>query len=183
MIDAAIGWGMFKVRDELFYGGYKMSLDDFLKAAKAVDNDAIKPVKGTYSTVIKEVKVMPADEYRAVDYYRLNLQVAETLDGDKAPNRYFSKRYLKDEKGLQAFLNDMHTAGIEVPRDSVSTLEASFAGLEGKTVLIRTWAGTIKKDKDGADLPEDQWKEIQNFVVTSEKRNKKLVQKGSQVPF
>ena len=161
-----------------------MSLDDFLKAAKAVGNDEVRPVKGTYRTVVKEVSLMEPSEYRKNQHYRLNLQVADTLEGDKAPNRYFSKRYDKDEKGLQAFLNDMHTAGIEVPRDSVSALEASFAGLVDKTILIRTWVGTIKKDREsGLELPEDQWKEIQNFTITSEKRNKKLVDKSSGVPF
>ena len=157
-------------------------LDKFLQTAKPVDNDELKPLKGTYRAVIKEISVQPPDQYREVACWRVNLQIAETLEGDRGNNRYLNKRYNKDEKGLQSFLNDMHTAGIEVPRDSVSALEASFPGLQDKTLLVRTWVGTIKKDK-GVDLPESEWKEVQSLVITGEKRNKKLIGKGSQVPF
>ena len=169
-------------------------LDAFLKAAKPVDNDARRPVKGTYSCVVKVLSVNEPDEFQELPYWRLNLQVTAVLDGEKsALNGFFNRRYPKNEAGIQRFLNDMTTAGIEVPRESISQLEASFDLLVDKVVLVRSWVGTMHLDEAGtvvnvqgmaeADKAKLATKEVQNWTVTSAKRNKKLVEKAQQVPF
>ena len=116
------------------------------------------------------------------DFYALNLQVKEIIDGDKAVNRYLSKRYNNNPDGLKKLMNDLFTAGLEFDKTSRETFDLGLSGLVDKLLNIRCWVWTPEKDRAGNIIPEDERNPIQQFVIVKEFKGKKS-STGEAIPF
>ena len=86
--------------------------------------DFEKPIKGAYRARLVSLKRYSGEsdkcENGVYDMWSLNMQVEETLEGDKGNNRYLSKtysnvigKYQEDaEEGCNKLANDLFTAGV-----------------------------------------------------------------------
>ena len=104
-----------KVMD--LFGGKLVEIED-----TGVDFD--KPLKGAYIARIASLKRYAGEsekcENGVYDMWSLNLQIEETLEGDKGDNRFISKTYSNTvgkyqetaEEGVIRLANDLFTAGI-----------------------------------------------------------------------
>lgn len=160
-----------------------MGLDDVLKGYIPVENEddsGFKPFKGTYKASVSRLALDTHEQYG--ERYELELVVTETLDGDEANSRKLWRRYAKDEEGLKKLLNDLFTAGIEVPRGSEEEFNSNLGVALDKEVTLRAWSWLPEKKVDGTSIPEEERVPRQQFKIVSSKKVK-IKAKKAELPF
>lgn len=182
-------------------------MDDILKTMREsgfkpkpnVDED-FPAVKGEYRVDVKALKPWTAKDSGAKEAYMLELRVTETLSGDKADGRVFSRFYrvagtVRDWKdgvstdrpiepkdvieSLKALASDVYTLDGAPSLDMSSTeaFEAGFAAIIGSVGYVRAWHFPSRDDKD---------KLVQQWVLKQEKHLRKDAKAGAAkgtVPF
>lgn len=160
-----------------------MGMDDVLKAytpVENVDDSGFEILKGTYKTAVSKLLLESNKEYG--DRYQLELIVNEVVEGNGTPGRKFWKRYKADDEGLKKLLNDLFTAGIEVPKASVEEFNNSLNVALDKDVTVRAWGWTPEKDVKGEEIPVDERVTRQQFKIVNAKKAK-TAKKDAKVPF
>ena len=157
-----------------------MELDDILKTL----NDAgFKPVanvdedfpaiRGEYAVNVKTARPFFDKESKALTAYLLTVKIANTLNGDVADNREFSRFYriageVFGENGqrrpitpaevaesMKKMGNDAATLGVTISFKDQGSMETSFAQLVDKAGWVRAWHFSPKNEPD---RKVQQWK-------------------------
>lgn len=139
---------------------------------KPVNDEDFPAVKGEYVVEVKALKPWINKTSGEKEAYMLELKVTETLSGDMANNRNFSRFYRIagtkrewDKSGqskdvpigaddmIEAIKNlasDVFTlnGAPELDLSSTEALEASFAAVVGKQGFMRAWHFPSRDDKD-----------------------------------
>ena len=160
-----------------------MGFGDVLKDYQPTENEddsGFKPFKGTYKSIVSRLALDVHEQYG--ERYELELTVTETLDGDEAVGRKLWRRYAKEDEAAKKLLNDLFTAGIEVPRATEEEFNNNLDKALDKEVTIRTWAWTPDKTVSGEPIAEDERVPRQQFKIVSGKKVKGG-KKASGVPF
>lgn len=151
------------------------------------EDKGFEPVNGKYVCRIDSAgrvqgkSPKTGDDY---DFYSVNAQVIEIVDGDKATNRFLRLRYNNTEDGIKKLLNDLFTAGIEAGADSQDELDTALPQLTDKTMNIRAWVWRPDKDMQGNPIPEDERRNLQSLRVVKEFKGKtKPDTATTDVPF
>ena len=148
------------------------------------DND-FAPLKGSYVCRVARlthnigVSTTTNEPY---DFYSLNLQVTEVVEGDKGVNRFLSKRYQNTIEGLKKLWNDLFTAGIEFNKESRADFDLSLANVIDKQMKIRAWSWSPKEDRAGNVIPEEDRIAYQSIKVIKEFKKSKSAS-STEVPF
>ncbi len=135
------------------------------------DEGDFKPLKGSYITVVKRlthntgVSTTTNEPY---DFYSLNIQVIETIDGDKGNNRYLSKRYQSTNEGIKKLMNDLFTAGIEFNKGSREDFDLSLGNAIDKEVRVRAWGWKPDKTRAGEPIAEEDRVALQTVKIVKE---------------
>ena len=117
------------------------------------------------------------------DFYALNTQVVEVVDGNKATNRFLKKNYNNDSEGIKKLVNDLFTAGIALSAKSQDELDAELATLTDKTMNIRAWARK-KQRKEGDVWVDDESGEMRQYTAVVKSFGKAKADTASgNVPF
>jgi len=124
--------------------------------------DAISRLQGQSKTT--------GDDY---DFRAMSLQVVETIEGDKANNRFLKCNYSSDAKGVKKLLNDMFTAGIKVDVATDAELDEFLMTLKDKTLNVRCWVWSPEKDRDGNAIPKEARKTFQQTRIVKQFKEKK----------
>lgn len=163
-----------------------MGFEEVLKGHKPTENedgDGFTVIKGTYKCrLVKLAKGQTKNEPRR-PRYEMEFKIIETVDGDPADGRKFFFSYLsEDDEALKKFLNDLFTAGITLPNDSIDDFEGAFPLVLDHVATIRAWGWTPETKKDGTPIPvEERVAQQQKKIVNASKAKSKA--KPSEVPF
>ena len=155
------------------------------KPEEIKDEGDFKPIKGSYITRVSRlthnigVSTRDSSPY---DFYSLNVQVTETVDGDKGDNRYLTKRYQNTPEGVKKLMNDLFTAGIDFDKGSREAFDLSLSNAIDKQIRLRAWAWSPDKTMAGVPIPEDERTAIQQMKIVNEFKGAKKSSGGS-VPF
>jgi hypothetical protein len=156
------------------------------KPEEVKDDNEFKVLKGSYLTrvskLVHNIGVSTKDG-SPYDFYSLNLQVVETIDGDKGENRYFNKRYNNNPEKLKALMNDLFTAGIEFDKTSREAFDLSLSGAVDKQIKVRAWGWTPEKKMDGTPIPEEDRTTIQQLKIIKDFGKKSKTTTSDNVPF
>lgn len=161
-----------------------MGFEDVLKGYTPVENEddsGFKPFKGTYKATISRLALEVHAEYG--ERYELELLIAEVLDGDEAGGRKLWRRYAKDDEGAKKLLNDLFTAGIQVPKASLEEFNNGLGVALDKEITLRAWSHTFDKDMKGNPISEDEQVPKQFFKIVSAKKAKAGKKKEGALPF
>lgn len=153
-------------------------MEDILKSLRdegfvpeeTVENE-FKAITGKYICRVDAISHMQGqakstgDEY---DFRAMNLQVVETLEGDKATNRFLKVSYSSDPKGLKKLLNDLFTAGIAIDANTDAELDEFLLTLKDKIVNVRCWIWSPEKDRNGNIIPQELRKTYQQTRIVKE---------------
>lgn len=154
------------------------------KPQEVKDEGDFKPLKGSYicriSKLTHNIGVSTRDN-SPYDFYALNMQVTETVEGDKGENRYLNKRYQNTNEKLKSLMNDLFTAGIEFDSGSREAFDLSLTNAIDKQVRVRAWSWTPEKDIHGNIIPEEERTAIQQLKIV--KDFKKTKASTSELPF
>ncbi len=164
---------------------------EMLKAAgfepEVNKEDGFKPLTGKFVVRIDtagRIKGVSKKSNEPYDFYSVNTQVVEVIEGDKAVNRFIKLTYNPDEEGTKKLLNDLFTSGIKVEATNESELEEFLGTLKDRTMNIRAWVWTPDKDKAGNTIAEEDRKGFQQLKVVKEFKGKvKSDVASSNVPF
>lgn len=154
------------------------------KPEEVKDEGGFVPFKGSYvcrvTRLTHNVGISTKDN-NPYDFYSLNLQVIEVIDGDKALNRYLTKRYQNTNEGIKKLMNDLFTSGVEFEKGSREDFDLSLTNAIDKQMQVRTWIWTPDKDMSGNPIPEDERIAKQQFKIVKDFSGKKV--KSSEIPF
>lgn len=149
--------------------------------------DGFKPLTGKFVVRIDtagRIKGLSKKTQEPYDFYSVNTQVVEVIDGDNAVNRFVKMTYNPDEEGTKKLLNDLFTSGITVEAKTEAELEEFLGTLKDKTMNLRCWVWTPDKDKAGNTIAEEDRKGFQQIKVVKEFKGKvKSDIASSNVPF
>ena len=154
------------------------------KPEEVKDDNEFKPLKGSYVCRVAKLTHNIGTSQKdgnPYDFYSLNMQVVETIDGDKGENRYLNKRYQNNNDSLKKMMNDLFTAGIEFNNTSREEFDLSLTNAIDKQVRLRAWSWTPEKTMGGEPIPEEQRTPIQFTKIIKE--FKKSTTKSSEAPF
>ena len=169
---------------------------DFLNSIppeKIADEDAFKAITGAYKARVEALSRNTGDRKdtgEPYDFYSLNVQVTEVAEGDRGVNRYLSKNYNNDERGITALRNDMFTAGLAdlLSFKGNDELDKNLEKVKDKVILIRAWASPkVRKTADGWERDNEAPK-VQKFKVVEKINLRGLKTEGKSdkadnVPF
>lgn len=121
---------------------------------QAVEDVDFEPIKGAYEARVDGITRKTGEkDGRAYDFYSFNIQITNTIEGDKADNRFLNKtynmilsEYTNPQDEFKRLITDLFTCGISYDTSSPEALEASFAAAKDNTVKVRTW---VRTGKDG----------------------------------
>ena len=151
------------------------------------EDRGFEPITGKYVCRIDSAGRVKGESKRTgdpYDFYALNVQVVEIVDGDKATNRFLRLRYNPDAEGIKKLLNDLFTASIAIEAATEEDLEVELELLKDKTLNIRAWVWTPDKDRNGNPIAEEDRIPYQQLRVVKEFKGKsKPTEVGSGVPF
>lgn len=162
------------------------------------DESAFKPINGAYVCrveALEHVVGVSKKNNEPFDFYSLNTQVTEVMEGDKGVNRYLKKTYQNDEKGIKKLRDEMFTASLSELLDfsNSETLDASANLIKDKTINVRAWnpAKVILNKETGEWEVPDKDVRVQRIKVVKEFKLKGLktakdvndVKPESEVPF
>ena len=154
------------------------------KPEEVKDEGGFAPFKGSFICRVTRLTHnvgVSEKTHEPYDFYSLNMQVTEVIEGDKANNRYLTKRYQNTNEGIKKVFNDLFTAGISFEQGSREAFDSSLGNAIDKQVRVRAWVWTPDKDMSGNPIPEDERVARQQFKIVKDFSNKK--QKTSEVPF
>jgi hypothetical protein len=149
------------------------------------DEEGFAPIKGKYVCRIAKINHnigVSTRDNSPYDFYNMDLQVTETIDGDKGDRRYFRKRYNNDIDGIKKLMNDLFTAGILFDQSSRESFDLSLPSMIDQQVKIRAWTWTPDKDMKGNLIPEENRVAKQQFIIVKNFQKDKKAE-GSSVPF
>ena len=138
-----------------------MGFEKYQPVALEDSSNEYKPVKGCYKCRVVELKRLQGTSERTgndYDFYTLKLQVTESLDGDKATNRYLdSMMFNADQAGRNKLKDVLFSSGIEYVDDfdnegneQVQAFDDGLADAVDKTINVRAWyTPKMKKEGDG----------------------------------
>ena len=154
------------------------------KPEEVKDEGDFKPLKGSY--IVRVAKLthnigVSTKDNTPYDFYSLNMQITETIDGDKGNNRYLNKRYQNTNEKLKALMNDLFTAGIAFENGSREAFDLSLVNAIDKQVRLRAWVWTPEKDRSGNIIPEEDRTPLQQMRIV--KDFKKGALKSTELPF
>ena len=132
------------------------------------EDKGFEPVNGKYICRIDSAGRQTGNSKKTgepYDFFAVNVQVAEIVDGDKATNRFLRLRYNPDADGIKKLLNDLFTAGIAIEAKTEEELAIELELLKDKTLNIRAWAWTPEKDRQGNVIPEENRVAFQQLRV------------------
>lgn len=155
------------------------------KPEEVKDEGDFKALKGNYiARVAKLTHNIGASvkDNSPYDFYSLNMQITETIDGDKGNNRYLNKRYQNNNESLKKLMNDLFTAGIPFETGSREAFDLSLSNAIDKQVRLRAWAWTPEKKMDGSPIAEEDRVAIQQLKIIKDFKNKNKTP-SSEVPF
>ena len=154
------------------------------KPEEVKDDSEFKPLKGSYicrvAKLTHNIGVSQRDN-SPYDFYSLNMQVTETIDGDKGNNRYLNKRYQNTNEGIKKLMNDLFTAGIPFETGSREAFDLSLTNAIDKQARVRAWAWTPEKKMSGEAIPEEDRVAIQQLKIVKDFKGKKV--SSADVPF
>jgi len=154
------------------------------KPVEVKDDNDFKPLKGSYIVRVAKLTHNIGTSQKngePYDFYSLNMQVTETIDGDKGDNRYLNKRYQNNNEALKKLMNDLFTAGIEFDTGSREAFDLSLVNAIDKQMRVRAWAWTPEKKMDGTPIAEEDRIAIQQIKIV--KDFKKGALKSTELPF
>lgn len=160
-----------------------MSLEDVLKGytpTENVDDSGFEILKGSYLCAVTKLALETHEQYGT--RYQLELTVNEVIDGNGTAGRKLWKRYNADDGGFKKLLNDMFTAGIEIPRSSIDEFNGNLNAALDKDVTLRAWGWKPEKTVKGEQIPEDERQTIQQFKIVNASKVKKTKKQG-EIPF
>ena len=166
-------------------------VDDFFQELKDYKPEEVKdegdfrPIKGSYIARVAKLthnQGVSTKNNEPYDFYSLNMQITETIDGDKGNNRYLNKRYQNTNEKLKALMNDLFTAGIPFENGSREAFDLSLVNAIDKQVRLRAWVWTPDKDISGNFIAEDNRTPIQQMKIVKDFKNKGKTP-SSEVPF
>jgi len=155
------------------------------KPEETKDDSDFKPLKGKYIAIVKRLTHnigVSTKDNSPFDFYFLNMQVVETIDGDKGKNRYLSKRYQNTNDGIKALMNDLFTAGILFETGSREAFDLSLTNAIDKQVRLRAWGWKPEKSMSGEPIAEEDRIAIQQMKIVKDFA-KKGKTPSSEVPF
>lgn len=154
------------------------------KPEEVKDEGDFKPLKGSYICRVSKLTHnmgTSTKDGNPYDFYSLNMQITETIDGDKGNNRYLNKRYQNTNEKLKALMNDLFTAGIAFETGSREAFDLSLVNAIDKQIRVRTWVWTPEKDRNGNIIPEEDRTPMQQMKIV--KDFKKGALKPTELPF
>ncbi len=167
-----------EVMEQFELAGYKPEL--------VTDDDGFKPIVGKYICRIVDLGIKKGTNNETGVPYSfpyLKAQVVETVEGDKGTNRYLDRSYWpkEDKTALQAFVDDLHTAGLPFIQDTEDNFFNSLQALRDKSVNIRAWSAP-KMTKGAGDkwIPAEGEEKVQRAKIVKEFKSKK---KTAKAPF
>lgn len=164
-------------------GDFFGELKDY-KPEEIKDEGDFKPLKGSYICRVSKLTHnvgTSTNDGNPYDFYSLNMQITETIDGDKGNNRYLNKRYQNTNEKLKALMNDLFTAGISFETGSREAFDLSLVNAIDKQVRLRAWVWTPEKDRNGNIIPEEERTPLQQIKIV--KDFKKGALKPTELPF
>jgi len=149
-------------------------------------DDDFKPIKGSYVCVVKRLthNIGMSNTNEPFDFYSLNVQVIETIEGMKGENRYLTKRFQNNLDSIKKLCNALFTAGI--PFDNTGVREAfdlSLTNAIDKQMRIRAYVWSPEKTRSGEPIPEDERTPLQMFNVVKEFKGKGKIVSSESIPF
>jgi hypothetical protein len=166
-----------------------MGFDDILKGYTPQENDDDKGfdiLKGKYKTKLNFLKKdYPKDDVNQLKpKYRMELEVVEDIEGDKGMKRKFWKSYdLHDDEKMKKLLNDLHTAGLDLPKGSKEDFESAFPIIKDALVFVRAYGFTPATRKDGSPNDSEPKERIQVSVIYNPAKVKAKPAAADKVPF
>lgn len=166
-------------------------VDDFFqelkeyKPVEVADDNAFKPLKGSYIVRIAKLTHNIGTSQKdgnPYDFYSLNMQVTETIEGDKGENRYLNKRYQNTNEKLKALMNDLFTAGISFETGDREAFDSSLANAIDKQMRVRAWTWSPDKKMNGEPIPEDERVALQMMKIVKDFKSKGKTP-SSELPF
>jgi len=149
------------------------------------DEGDFKPLKGSYLTRVTKLSHnigVSTKDNTPYDFYALNLQITETIDGDKGNNRYLNKRYQNTNEGIKKLMNDLFTAGIDFDKGSREAFDLSLTNAIDKQMRLRAWAWSPDKTRTGELIAEEDRVAMQQMKIVKEFKGKGKKSTGD-VPF
>lgn len=159
-----------------------MGLNEFLGGYKPVENEDTQGfdiLKGTYDCAITGLVLEDTEKYGT--RYQMELTVNVIVEGNGNPGRKFWIRYPQDEKGIKRLLDDLFTAGVEIPYQTLDLLNDNLALALDKVVRVRGWGWTPDKKQDGTPIAEDDRQTFQQTKVVNPAKAKKKA--AATTPF
>ncbi len=154
------------------------------KAEEVKDSD-FKPIKGKYVARIARLIHMVGNSSTTgepFDFYSINCQILETIEGDMGNGRYLGKRYQNTPEGLKKLMNDLFTAGIGYAQTDREAFDMSLSSAVDRQINLRAWSWSPEKNRDGSLIPEEERVAKQQVAVIKEfKKDKKTT--NETVPF
>lgn len=154
------------------------------KPVEVKDDNEFKPLKGSYIVRVAKLTHNIGTSQKngePYDFYSLNMQVTETIDGDKGDNRYLNKRYQNTNEKLKALMNDLFTAGITFETGDREAFDSSLANAIDKQMRVRAWTWSPDKTMSGEPIAEDDRIALQMLKIVKDFSGKKA--KASDLPF
>ncbi len=154
------------------------------KPVEIKDEGDFKPLKGSYiCRVTKLTHNTGTSETtgNSFDFYALNMQITEVIDGDKGIGRFLNKRYQNNNEALKKLMNDLFTAGISFETDSREAFDLSLTNAIDKQIRVRAWSWSPDKTLTGMSIPEDERIPLQMMKIV--KDFKKAKTPSSDLPF
>ena len=149
------------------------------------DEGEFKPLKGSYVTIVKRLTHnigISTTTNEPYDFYSLNLQVVEVIDGDKGVGRFLSKRYQNTIEGIKSLMNDLFTSNIPFEKDSREALDLSLTNALDKQVKIRAWSWSPKETRTGEPIPEEDRVAYQSIKIIKDFKKGKT-KTSENIPF
>lgn len=159
-----------------------MGLNEFLGGYKPTENEDTQGfdiLKGTYDCAVTKLVLEDSEKYGL--RYQMELTVNEVLEGNGAQGRKFWIRYNQDEKGIKRMLDDLFTAAVEIPYQTLDLLNDNLGLALDKVVKVRAWGWTPDKNRDGTPIEEGDRQTFQQVKVVNPAKAKKKV--GAATPF
>ena len=166
---------------EDFFGGLKDYQPEEIK------DEEFKPIKGKYVARVARLTHnigLSTTTNEPYDFYSLNIQITETIEGDRGNNRYLSKRFQNNLDSIKKLCNALFTAGI--PFDNTGVREAfdlSLTNAIDKTINIRAYIWTPEKDRAGNLIPEEDRTPLQMFNIVKNFSDKKKSNSSESIPY
>ena len=150
------------------------------------DEADFKPLKGSYICIVKKLTHnigTSQSTQQPYDFYSLQLQVVEVIDGDKGVGRYLNKRYQNTNEKLKALMTDLFTAGITFEKGSREEFDLSLTNAIDKQMRVRAWGWTPEKKMSGEAIAEEDRVAIQQLKIVNDFSKKSKKATSDNVPF